>query len=219
MTAFRLLVDPAPSSSPHVGELVREMERKFLLFHERTPLSIVSLAHQAPLNPRNVQLFELFTQDARSWVDQIEYFGDDLTKHSLATMSTEFAYADWMDTVSLRTAMLKTFVAMGQPSLIRMSCVALSNTVLTAFPTEVGHSQGQITVGWHSPLAGHLDWIALYLQGQPNQNYVAYQYVADGQVDGQFTFASPATPGAYEFRYLVSNSYTSTAVSDPIIVT
>jgi RHS repeat-associated protein len=89
---------------------------------------------------------------------------------------------------------------------------------LTASPSTIVVG-GRILVSWHAP-AGRpaTDWIGLYKVGDPNQNYQTYQYT-QGAATGSLQFTAPATPGQYEFRYLLEDGYTSAATSNTVNVT
>ncbi len=89
---------------------------------------------------------------------------------------------------------------------------------VTASPTTVlvGAS---VAVSWVTPAgqATRLDWIGLYVVGQRNSLYVAAQRTG-GTETGTLTFPMPATPGAYEFRFLPNGGYTDVARSAVVTV-
>ena len=88
---------------------------------------------------------------------------------------------------------------------------------LTASPSTVTVGS-PITVNWHAPVGRPVtDWIGLYKVGDPNTSYLTYQYT-QGAPTGTVTFNAPATPGQYEFRYLLENGYTSIAKSNTVNV-
>ena len=167
--------------------------------------------------------FQVYTADARNWIDLLELVRPDKIAPRLTRTSngSEFSYPEWEAIVALREAILQAHNALSEPGLMQFvfSSGALA-TVLYVNPTTAVHSQGQITINWHAPTAGHLDWIGLFLHTSPNTGpYVSFQVVPDGQVDGTFNFNTPAVAGAYEFRYLPANGYVSTALSVPLTVT
>lgn len=91
---------------------------------------------------------------------------------------------------------------------------------LTASPTTVAVG-GMVRVCWTSPLIGttSTDWIAMYFVGNPNTQYLAYQYNSTAATSGCLDFAAPGFSGVIEFRYLLVNGYTSTATSNTVNVT
>ena len=76
-----------------------------------------------------------------------------------------------------------------------------------------------ITVTWGAPPAqlAYNDWIGMYAQGAPNNQYLGYRYTS-GQMTGSVTFTAPSTPGDYEFRYLLKGQYQSVATSNVVTV-
>ncbi len=73
------------------------------------------------------------------------------------------------------------------------------------------------TVSWTAASPGPSDWIGLYAVGAPNTAYMDAFYT-NGTTSGTVKRYAPSTPGNYEYRYLVNNSYTSTATSNPLVV-
>ena len=60
-------------------------------------------------------------------------------------------------------------------------------------------------------LDGPSDWIALAPTTAPDTTYVSYLYVKG--VNGSWTFTAPTTPGTYQFRLYLNNSYSRAATS------
>ncbi|MBW2046219.1 MAG: hypothetical protein JRI96_15295, partial [Deltaproteobacteria bacterium] len=89
---------------------------------------------------------------------------------------------------------------------------------LSASPAQVS-SGDTITVTWTAPRGetSSTDWIGMYLQGDPNGKYKAYQYTG-GATEGSLDFTAPSTDGMYEFRYLLRGSYTDVATSNAVTV-
>jgi hypothetical protein len=54
--------------------------------------------------------------------------------------------------------------------------------------------------------------------GSPNTSYVQYVYVGAGVTTRAWTVTMPATPGNYEFRLFLNNSYTRSATSPAVAV-
>jgi hypothetical protein len=135
--------------------------------------------------------------DARSWVDQIEFFTDK-TKPSLVRQSEgdEFTFEEWNAIVAFRLLILNTHNELGEPTIMSFTLASGStNVLLNASPSSVVHSSGNIQCNWHSPLPGHLDWIAFYLVGSPNTSQLGYEYIPDGQVDGTFVLPTSGHAG------------------------
>lgn len=76
----------------------------------------------------------------------------------------------------------------------------------------------QVTVSWEVTGTTDVtyDWIGLYGVDSSNTSYSDWAYT--NTTDGSKTFTIN-TPGTYEFRYLIDNSYTDVATSDTITVT
>jgi hypothetical protein len=62
------------------------------------------------------------------------------------------------------------------------------------------------------------DWLALAATGAPNASYVNWTYVGTGVTTRTWTVTMPATPGTYEFRLFLANSYDRGATSPPVTV-
>jgi hypothetical protein len=93
-----------------------------------------------------------------------------------------------------------------------------SGYTLSASPASV-NSGANITVSWTAPSGSSAtDWIGLFATGSPNTAPVWRQYTG-GAASGTASVAAPATAGTYEFRYLLNNTYTDVARSNPISVT
>jgi len=75
-----------------------------------------------------------------------------------------------------------------------------------------------VVVSWTAPSPGATDWIGLYAVGDPNEDYIEAFYTG-GTTSGSSPQYAPSTPGTYEYRYLINDSYTSTATSGPFVVT
>lgn len=87
---------------------------------------------------------------------------------------------------------------------------------LTVTPTVV-RPGGELTVSWTAPAGqSEWDWVGLYKVGEPNTKMIFYEYTAASS--GSRTFAAPAQPGQYEFRYLVDDDYNDAARAGPITV-
>ncbi len=77
---------------------------------------------------------------------------------------------------------------------------------------------GQATASWNAPTGRPVDdWIGLFRNGTLNSSYVAKQYT-NGTTSGNLNFVVPNQPGTYEFRYLLSDGFTSVAASSPFTV-
>ncbi len=88
---------------------------------------------------------------------------------------------------------------------------------LTATPQTVSAGQ-PISVSWTaSSGSSSTDWIAMYRIGDPNTSYMQWFYT-QGATSGTFTFTALLQAGQYEFRYLLQNGFTHSAVSNKVIV-
>jgi endonuclease/exonuclease/phosphatase family metal-dependent hydrolase len=88
---------------------------------------------------------------------------------------------------------------------------------VTASPSTVspGHA---ITVTWTAANGRPAnDWIGLHKVGDPETNYISWQYT-QGAPSGTMTFTAPSPEGQYEFRYFTNNGYTKVATSDIVSV-
>jgi hypothetical protein len=70
-----------------------------------------------------------------------------------------------------------------------------------------------------------LDWVVLAVAGSPVTSYLDWQYLSGsrlapptGLTSAELTFAMPSTPGAYEFRFYKSASFTLLATSLAVLV-
>jgi phospholipase C len=77
--------------------------------------------------------------------------------------------------------------------------------------------EGTIRYSWNAPAgAAAQDWIGLCAVGATDSSCASVRYT-DGAPAGRDTAAAPATPGKYEFRYFLNNTFlkrgTSTAVT------
>jgi len=73
-----------------------------------------------------------------------------------------------------------------------------------------------ITISWDTDANTITrDWIGLYRAGSSNGSYTDWTYTNGQTGSADFTISSP---GTYEFRYLINNGYTSTAVSSPLTI-
>ena len=74
-----------------------------------------------------------------------------------------------------------------------------------------------MTATWSAPAGSSTtNWVGFYAVGAPNSPAIAWQYTG-GATNGSFTTA-PASPGTYEFRYLLNNGYTDVARSNTVTV-
>ncbi|MGE3510800.1 MAG: IPT/TIG domain-containing protein, partial [Vicinamibacterales bacterium] len=80
--------------------------------------------------------------------------------------------------------------------------------------TVTGGSQATVTLA--NGYGGSADWLALAAVGAANTTYLQWTYVGAGVSNRSWTVTMPTTPGQYEFRLLLSNSYTRAATS-PVV--
>lgn len=101
-------------------------------------------------------------------------------------------------------------------------------TLAQAFTVEtavISASPGTVTVGaplsvtWGAPSERRpLDWVGLFRVGDPNENYLWYEYT-NGMTQGTITIPAPTPAGNYQFRYLADDGYIDAARSGVVIVT
>jgi hypothetical protein len=75
-----------------------------------------------------------------------------------------------------------------------------------------------ITVTLTNGRGGAADWLSFAPTGAANNSYVQFVYVGAGVTTRTWTVAAPNTPGTYEFRLFLNNSYTRAATSPTITV-
>jgi hypothetical protein len=108
--------------------------------------------------------------------------------------------------------------------------LATSATIIVPEPTisvsESAAAPGsQVTVTVSNGPGKPADWVALVPAGAASQAYVDYRYMngkkvvpAAGVSDATLTFTMPTTPGSYELRMFLNNTYTSVTVGPTIVV-
>jgi len=89
---------------------------------------------------------------------------------------------------------------------------ALSVSTTTAAPGS------SVTVTLTNGAGGSLDWLSLAATTAPASAYVQWTWVGAGVTTRTWTVTMPATPGTYEFRLLLNNSFTITARSPAVVV-
>ncbi|HEV3183662.1 MAG TPA: alkaline phosphatase family protein [Xanthobacteraceae bacterium] len=78
--------------------------------------------------------------------------------------------------------------------------------------------EGTIGYSWTSPPgAAAQDWIGLCAVGAADPSCASVRYT-DGAQSGHATTAAPATPGPYEFRYFLNNTFIRQATSTSVTV-
>jgi hypothetical protein len=75
-----------------------------------------------------------------------------------------------------------------------------------------------ITVTLANGAGGLYDWLAFAPISAANTSYATFTYVGAGVTTRTWTVTAPSTPGTYEFRLFLNNSYTRAATSPPIVV-
>ena len=77
-------------------------------------------------------------------------------------------------------------------------------------------SGGSVIVSWQTPAGKHThDWIGISSPGAPSYWYTSSQSTG-GASSGSVTLAMPPSPGLWEFRYYLGNSYAIAAASAPL---
>jgi len=75
-----------------------------------------------------------------------------------------------------------------------------------------------VTVTLTNGAGGSLDWLGLAAPSAPATTYLQWTWVGQGGTTRTWTVAMPTTPGAYEFRLFLNNSFTITAKSPAVTV-
>jgi hypothetical protein len=88
---------------------------------------------------------------------------------------------------------------------------------LTVSGTSVAPST-PVTVTLANGFGGVGDWLALASSSSANTSYVTFTYVGTGVTNRTWTVTMPATPGPYEFRLFLNNTYTRAATSPVVTV-
>ena len=116
----------------------------------------------------------------------------------------------------LRYAVSDSYTVVVTSAPIAVNTSAKPTVTTTTKSVSIG---GTIVVSWTAPI-GHSskDWIGLYLVGAPNTALASATYLGSA-TSGAFSVSTPATPGQYELRYAVSDSYSFVASSAPVTVT
>ena len=89
--------------------------------------------------------------------------------------------------------------------------------VLTVSATTVAPGS-QITVTLTNGAGGLYDWLSFAPVSAANSSFVTFVYVGGGTTSRTWTVTAPSTPGTYEFRLFLNNTYTRAATSPPVIV-
>jgi hypothetical protein len=76
-----------------------------------------------------------------------------------------------------------------------------------------------ITVTLTGGLGGSGDWLSFASTSVGNTAYLQYTYVGNAVTTRTWTVTAPSTPGTYEFRLFLNNSYTRAATSPTVTVT
>ena len=75
-----------------------------------------------------------------------------------------------------------------------------------------------ITVTLTNGRGGAADWLSFAPTSAPNNSYLQFVYVGAGVTTRTWTVTAPSTPGTYEFRLFLNNSYTRAATSPTVTV-
>jgi hypothetical protein len=89
--------------------------------------------------------------------------------------------------------------------------------VLTVDATTVSPGT-PITVTLTNGLGGLYDWLSFTPTSAPSISYLSFIYIGGGTTTRTWTVTAPQTPGTYEFRLFLNNSYTRSATSATITV-
>ena len=120
-------------------------------------------------------------------------------------------------TYEFRYLVNDTFTDVIRSNTITVAGAQTQTYALSATPSSV-NAGSPVAVSWTAPAgSSSLDWIGLFPTGSSNLEYVWRQYTS-GSSAGNFTVPAPSTPGTYEFRYLVNDSYTDVIRSNSVVV-
>jgi hypothetical protein len=75
-----------------------------------------------------------------------------------------------------------------------------------------------VTVTLSNGVGGFYDWLSFAPVSAGNTSYLTFVYIGGGTTTRTWTVTAPSTPGTYEFRLFLNNSYTRTATSPPVTV-
>jgi hypothetical protein len=89
--------------------------------------------------------------------------------------------------------------------------------VLSVSATSVAPG-ASVTMTLTGGYGGSTDWLALAATSAPNNSYIKYTYVGNGVTTRTWTVTMPTTPGTYEFRLFLNNTYTLAAKSPTMTV-
>jgi subtilisin len=84
--------------------------------------------------------------------------------------------------------------------------------------TQTAAPGSTVTVTLTNGLGGLYDWMSFAATTAPNTSYNAFLYIGGSTTSRTWTVTMPATPGTYEFRLFLNNSYVRSATSPPITV-
>lgn len=104
------------------------------------------------------------------------------------------------------------------PGSIRRIRFVAGRFALASVPGTIAQ-ESPMQVRWHAPAGrNNRDWVGLFRVSTPNTAYQWWSYT-DGGTSGTFALTAPATPGTYEFRYLLNNGFADAVRSLPITIT
>ena len=89
---------------------------------------------------------------------------------------------------------------------------SLVPSTLTAAPGQ------QVTVTLAHGYGGSGDWLSFAATTAANSSYQTFTYVGNGVTSRTWTVTAPSTPGSYEFRLFLDNTYNRAATSAPVVI-
>jgi subtilisin family serine protease len=138
----------------------------------------------------------------------------------------------YVNSSELRAAITAADVASAGTSQVTVFSPAPGGGTSSALPFSVAPSSASLAVSSTSTTTGSTvtvtltngfggagDWLAIAYSSAPNGSYVSYFYVGAGVTDKSWTVPMPQSPGTYEFRLFLNNSFVRAATSPPISVT
>jgi hypothetical protein len=95
--------------------------------------------------------------------------------------------------------------------------IALAPSLTVSATSATGGSS--VTATLTNGPGGPYDWIAFASSSAPDASNILWVYVGASVTTRSWTVTAPMTPGTYEFRLYLNNSYVRAATSPPITVT
>ncbi len=156
----------------------------------------------------------VMTTSGCSWTAASNQSFVSVTSSASGTGSGTITYSVAANTGAARSG---SITIAGQTFTVQQAGSTSSSYTLVATPSTVAPG-GQIVVSFTAPInSSPYDWVGLFQVGAANTNYLDGGYTT-GLTSGSFNVPAPATPGQYEFRYMLTNGFTSVVTSNTVTV-